>query len=145
MEGIAQCKRAIGSDNHFNEAVLVESGWRRMRTYQDAQREFRTEYWHGNLVNEILYLDKLDGCFTKAKVANIQQLLEIRQHLIDTYDLVTFDEYKGLDDFKSTMLARFGNEMRKNLLFADDQVFVMDVTEHKTGLYLSVSNSPTRT
>jgi hypothetical protein len=138
--GVEACRLALGDSGKFDPKVFEDLNWRKGASYTDQPR---TEYYKFNLVNDVLILKKVDGCFTKAKLSGSSQIQSVRTKLVEDYDMKSFDEFEGFSsERKQGMLAAMGPKIREISLFSDLFMIIIEPTELPNASYVSLTFSP---
>jgi hypothetical protein len=128
LSGVEACKLALGTTGKFDPKVFSDLHWRRGAAYPDQNGATRTEYYNRNLVNDILAMSRVDGCFTKGKVSGDAQIAEIREQLIAKYALEPLDGQPAFAGLQQSLVGQFGDTVKDRVLVCDKFVLVMDLT-----------------
>ena len=142
--GIEACRSALGDDGKFDETVFKSLHWRRGATYRDASSDVRTEYYNRNLINDIVLLDRVDGCFTKAKISNLAQIAAVRESATKRYELKPVDSQTTYTGLVRHLVDQFGKSASEKLLFGEQFVLVLEPTTRGADTYLSITYVPLR-
>jgi hypothetical protein len=138
--GVEACRLALGDSGKFDAKVFEDLRWRKGATYPDQPR---TEYYKLNLVNDVLILKKVDGCFTKAKLSGSAQIQTVRAKLIQDYGMKRFDEFDGFStEKKQGMLRAMGPKIKEISLFSDLFMIIIEPTELPNASYVSLTFTP---
>jgi hypothetical protein len=147
-EGVTDCAKAV-TPGAFDRKILEDAGWKFGGKRQAVLGGLPTEQVYlgregGNVINVVQLTNKLStSCLTIAKVANVDQLSEIRTGISKNFRAMSFDAYDGDEQFKAFLRKASPKEVG-NMMIGDHQRFAVTLVEGSPNPSIKILMTPKR-